>query len=82
MNYSLEKLIAAKKAYRGLAADSIESSASMTAGLLAISGVLITESATTELLLRAAHDLSGVVELLQKAASVPAAVRIRGLYDN
>jgi len=60
----------AEVAYRGLATHAIESSASMAASLLAISGVLITESATTELLLRAAHDLSGLVALLQKAATV------------
>jgi hypothetical protein len=60
----------AEVAYRGIATHAIESSASMTISLLDLSDALIVDSATTELLLRAAHDLSGIVELLQKAAAV------------
>lgn len=60
----------AEVAYRGIATHVIETSASMSISLLDLGDALIIESATTELLLKAAHDLSGVVELLQKAATV------------
>jgi uncharacterized protein YdcH (DUF465 family) len=60
----------AEVAYRGIATHVIETSASISISLLDLGGALIIESATTELLLRAAHDLSGIVELLQKAATV------------
>lgn len=60
----------AEVAYRGIATHAIETSASMSISLLDLGDALIIESATTELLLRAAHDLSGIVELLQKAATL------------
>lgn len=68
-NYRLE-VANAEVTYRKIATHIIEASASMSVGLLDLSGTGVIESATTELLLRAAHDLSSIVELLKNAATI------------